>query len=167
MADMGGALAGIAVLDLTQGVAGPYCTKLFVDYGAEVLKVERPGSGDPTRRTGPFFYDLVRISDVFLENNAADVVEHLRIDYETLSALNPRLVMARFPGFGISGPYRDFKGYAPTMEAVAGHTYLRGYRDSDPSWTPAADTATRTPASTSPSRSRPRSTRGNAREWGS
>ena len=74
--------------------------------------------------------------DVFLENNAADVVEHLRIDYETLSELNPRLVMARFPGFGISGPYRDFKGYAPTMEAVAGHTYLRGYRDSDPSWTP-------------------------------
>ena len=82
------------------------------------------------------FYELVRISDVFLENNAADVAAQLRIDYETLSALNPRLVMARFPGFGISGPYRDFKGYAPTMEAVAGHTYLRGYRDSDPSWTP-------------------------------
>ena len=54
MADTGGALAGIAVLDLTQGVAGPYCTKLFSDYGAEVLKVERPGSGDPTRRAGPF-----------------------------------------------------------------------------------------------------------------
>ncbi|MYE46167.1 MAG: CoA transferase [Chloroflexi bacterium] len=82
------------------------------------------------------FHDLVRVSDVFLENNAADVVERLGIGYETLSRLNPRLVMGRFPGFGISGPYRNFKGYAPTMEAFAGHTYLRGYRDSDPSWTP-------------------------------
>ena len=82
------------------------------------------------------FHDLVRVSDVFLENNAADVAERLGIGYETLSRLNPRLVMGRFPGFGISGPYRNFKGYAPTMEAFAGHTYLRGYRDSDPSWTP-------------------------------
>jgi crotonobetainyl-CoA:carnitine CoA-transferase CaiB-like acyl-CoA transferase len=82
------------------------------------------------------FHELVRVSDVFLENNAVDVVQKLQIDYGTLSKLNPRLVMARFPGFGTTGPYRDFKGYAPTMEAVAGHTYLRGYRDSDPSWTP-------------------------------
>ncbi len=52
-----GALAGLRILDLTQGVAGPYCTKLFSDYGAEVLKIERPDGGDPARRAGPFLDD--------------------------------------------------------------------------------------------------------------
>ena len=82
------------------------------------------------------FYELVKVSDVFLENNAASVVERFEMDYPQLSALNPRIVMARFPGFGTTGPYRGFKGYAPTMDALGGHTFLRGYRDSDPSWTP-------------------------------
>lgn len=82
------------------------------------------------------FLDLVRVSDVFLENNAAAVVEHLGIDWPQLSAVNPRLIMARFPGFGIEGPYKHFKGYGATMEAVVGHTALRGYRDADPSLTP-------------------------------
>ena len=82
------------------------------------------------------FYALVREADVFLENNAADVVEDLKIDYPQLSAVNPRLVMVRFPGFGITGPYKYFKGYGATMEGIVGHTMLRGYRDSDPSATP-------------------------------
>ncbi|MEZ4554304.1 MAG: CoA transferase [Dehalococcoidia bacterium] len=82
------------------------------------------------------FYSLVREADVFLENNAADVVEDLKIDWPQLSAINPRLIMVRFPGFGISGPYKHFKGYGATMEAIVGHTMLRGYRDSDPSATP-------------------------------
>lgn len=82
------------------------------------------------------FYALVREADVFLENNAADVVEDLKIDYSQLSAVNPRLIMVRFPGFGITGPYKYFKGYGATMEAIVGHTMLRGYRDSDPSATP-------------------------------
>ena len=82
------------------------------------------------------FYELVRVSDVFLENNAAAVVEKFEIDWPQLSKINPRLIMARFPGFGLTGPYRDFKGYAPTMGALGGHTYLRGYADSDPSYTP-------------------------------
>ena len=84
------------------------------------------------------FYELVRHSDVYVENNAADVVENLQIDWPTLSAINPRLVMARFPGFGISGPYAHYKGYGNVMEAVAGHTLLRGYADSDPSHTPSS-----------------------------
>ena len=83
------------------------------------------------------FLDLVRDADVFIENNAADVVANLGIEWETLSAINPRLIMVRFPGFGISGPYEHFKGFGATMEAVIGHTMLRGYRDSDPSQTPA------------------------------
>ena len=82
------------------------------------------------------FFELVRQSDVFLENNAAGVVEHLGIDWPQLSEVNPRLVMVRFPGFGISGPYKYFRGYGATMEAVVGHTMLRGYRDADPSATP-------------------------------
>jgi len=82
------------------------------------------------------FYSLVREADIFIENNAADVVEDLKIDWPQLSKINPRLIMMRFPGFGISGPYKHFKGYGATMEAIVGHTMLRGYRDSDPSATP-------------------------------
>ena len=80
--------------------------------------------------------ELVRVSDVYIENNAASVVEKFGLDYPQLAELNPRIVMARFPGFGTTGPYRSFKGFAPTMDALGGHTALRGYLDSDPSWTP-------------------------------
>ncbi len=83
------------------------------------------------------FFGLVREADVFVENNAADVVDNLGISWETLSEINPRLIMVRFPGFGISGPYEHFKGFGATMESVIGHTMLRGYRDSGPSQTPA------------------------------
>ncbi|MBM4415905.1 MAG: CoA transferase [Chloroflexi bacterium] len=82
------------------------------------------------------FYELVQHADAFIENNAAAVVERLKLDYATLTQLNPRLIMVRFPGFGIEGPYRHYKGYGTIMEAVAGHTLLRGYEGSDPSQTP-------------------------------
>ncbi len=81
-------------------------------------------------------HDLVRIADVFVENNAASVVEKFGLDYPQLAELNPRIIMARFPGFGTTGPYRGFRGFGPTMDGLGGHTNLRGYRDSDPSWTP-------------------------------
>ena len=80
--------------------------------------------------------ELVRVSDVYIENNATSVVEKFGLDYPQLAELNLRIVVARFPGFGTTGPYRGFKGYAPTMDALGGHTALRGYLDSDPSWTP-------------------------------
>lgn len=89
-----------------------------------------------SERGRELFYELVRESDVFIENNAANVAEHLHVDYATLSTINSRLIMVRFPGFGTVGPYRHFKGYGTIMEAVAGHTSIRGYEDSDPSMTP-------------------------------
>jgi crotonobetainyl-CoA:carnitine CoA-transferase CaiB-like acyl-CoA transferase len=82
------------------------------------------------------FLELVKKADVFLENNATSVVEHLGIGWEVLHAANPRLVMVRFPGFGITGPYAHYKGYGLQMEGVAGHTMVRGYSGSDPSTTP-------------------------------
>ena len=91
-----------------------------------------------SERGHELFLDLVRHSDAYIENNAADVVDNLNIGYEVLSEVNPELIMVRFPGFGIEGPYRDFKGYGANMEAVAGHTGVRGYPESDPSDTPAS-----------------------------
>ena len=79
------------------------------------------------------FFDLARVCDAYIENNAAGVVDRLFGGWEALSRVNPRLVMASFPGFGLSGPYRHFKGYGATMEAIAGHTMLRGYRGEPPS----------------------------------
>jgi len=83
-------------------------------------------------------FELVKRSDAFIENNAAGVVDSLGIGWDELHAVNPRLVMVRFPGFGITGPYSHHKGYGSNMEAVAGHTMVRGYSDADPSLTPAS-----------------------------
>ena len=99
------------------------------NHKSVALDIERPEGLELLR-------ELVRVSDVYIENNAAGVVEKFGLDYPQLAELNPRIVMARFPGFGTTGPYRGYKGFAPTMDALGGHTWLRGYRGSDPSWTP-------------------------------
>jgi crotonobetainyl-CoA:carnitine CoA-transferase CaiB-like acyl-CoA transferase len=89
-----------------------------------------------SERGHELFLDLVKQADVFLENNAANVVENLGIGWDVLHAANPQLVMVRFPGFGITGPYAHHKGYGTNMEAIAGHTMVRGYAGDDPSTTP-------------------------------
>ena len=89
-----------------------------------------------SERGHELFLELVKHADVFLENNAANVVENLGIGWDVLHAANPQLIMVRFPGFGITGPYAHFKGYGLQMEGVAGHTMVRGYPGSDPSTTP-------------------------------
>jgi crotonobetainyl-CoA:carnitine CoA-transferase CaiB-like acyl-CoA transferase len=89
-----------------------------------------------SERGHELFLELVKQADVFLENNAANVVENLGIGWEVLHAANPQLIMVRFPGFGITGPYAHYKGYGLQMEGVAGHTMVRGYPGSDPSTTP-------------------------------
>src|SRR5438093_1544372 len=63
--------------------------------------------------------------------NAADVVHRMGIDYETLSKVNPRLIMLSMSAFGATGPYRHFRAYGANIEAVVGHTLLRGYADTD------------------------------------
>src|SRR5262249_8804001 len=88
------------------------------------------------QRGHDLFLQLVTKADVFLKNNAAGVVEHLVIGWEVLHAANPRLIMVRFPGFGITGPYAHHKGYGHNMEAVIGHTMVRGYPDDAPATTP-------------------------------
>jgi crotonobetainyl-CoA:carnitine CoA-transferase CaiB-like acyl-CoA transferase len=77
------------------------------------------------------FYRLARNSDVFIENNAPDVVRRLGIDYEALRQHNPGLIMASLPAFGTVGPYSHFRAYGANMEAVVGHTLLRLYPDTD------------------------------------
>lgn len=78
------------------------------------------------------FFRLAERSDIFIENNAPDVISKLGIGYDVLAAVNPRLIMISMPAFGSSGPYHHFRAYGANMEAVVGHTLLRGYPDTDP-----------------------------------
>ena len=138
-----GALSGYKVLDVTHYIAGPYSTKLLAGYGAEVIKVEKPGTGDGARRLGSFVGDdphiekselflflntgkksitlnlktpigvdifkrLVKEADVVVENFEPPVMPSLGLGYDTLSEVNPRLVMTSISNFGQSGPYRDY-----------------------------------------------------------
>jgi crotonobetainyl-CoA:carnitine CoA-transferase CaiB-like acyl-CoA transferase len=77
------------------------------------------------------FFRLAKVSDVFIENGAAGTVEKLGITYEALKEINPKLIMCSLPGYGTNGPYKYYKGYGANVEAVCGHTYLRGYPDMD------------------------------------
>ena len=160
------ALEGVRVLDLTHHIAGPYCTKLLADFGAEVVKIERPG-GDPARRMAPFHNDeadpeksllfaylntnkqsvtlnlkteggirvlksLVEQSDVLVENFAPKVMPRLGLDFETLQALNPSLVMTSISNFGQTGPYRDYKAADIIEFALGGLMYIFGAYDREP-----------------------------------
>ena len=161
------ALEGIKVLDLTHHIAGPYCTKLLADFGADVVKIERPGSGDPARRMGPFFQDdpdpdksipflylntskrsvtidlktdagrnavrrLARDADLVVENFSPTVLPSLGLGYETLRALNPRLVVVSISNFGQTGPYRDYKAADIVEYALGGQMYIFGSNDREP-----------------------------------
>ncbi|MFC1532026.1 CaiB/BaiF CoA transferase family protein [Thermodesulfobacteriota bacterium] len=161
------ALSDVKVLDLSWYFTGPYCTKLLADYGAEVIKVERPGEGDPTRRMGPFPDDsphfeksalflhlntnkrgitlnlkseegrdivkkLVSKVDILVESFRPGVMSKLGLDYETLSEINPRLVMASISSFGQTGPYRDFKATDIVEYALGGPMYSTGIPDREP-----------------------------------
>lgn len=157
---LNGPLQDIRIVELGQLIAGPFCGQLMGDLGAEVIKVEPPGTGDPMREWGqgiPVWWSviarnkksitlnlrekegqallkkLVAEADVLIENFRPGTMEKWGLDYPTLAALNPRLIMVRVSGFGQSGPYAQRAGYGSIGEAMGGIRYLAGDPDRPPS----------------------------------
>ena len=151
-----GPLAGLKVLELGQLIAGPFAGKTLGDFGAEVIKVEPPGTGDPLRqwrllhegtsvwwqvqsrnkqsvvldlRTPEGRETVCRLideADVLIENFKPGTMEKWGMGYEQLSARNPGLIMLRISGYGQSGPYRERPGFAVVAEAMGGLRHLMG-----------------------------------------
>ncbi|WP_295528449.1 CoA transferase [Novosphingobium sp. Chol11] len=156
-----GALKGIRVIELGQLLAGPFCGQLLGDMGAEVIKVEPPGAGDPMRDWGlgddkvnwevisrnkksvsanlrvPEGQDLIRrlvaSADVLVENFKPGTLEKWGLGPDALHAINPRLIIARMSGYGQSGPYSDRAGFGGIGEAMGGWRYIVGEPDRPPS----------------------------------
>lgn len=157
-----GPLAGVRVLDLTRVLAGPFCTMMLADLGADVVKVEAPG-GDDTRRWGPpwiagesayftcvnrnkrdlvldFRTDaardalrkLVVDADVVIENFKVGTMEKWGLGYEALEKINPGLVYCSITGYGRTGPKASLPGYDPILEAVGGFMAINGEMGGDP-----------------------------------
>ena len=145
---MTGPLDGIRVVDLTSYIAGSYGAMMLADLGADVVKVEAI-EGDSFRELSGFYgwnrgkrslavnlkdpdgraivHRLAREADVVMENMRPGVVERLGVDYETLRALNPRLVYSTVTAFGSDGPYRDRPGFDPLLQAMGGLMTLQGF----------------------------------------
>lgn len=149
-------LAGIRVLELGQLIAGPFAAKTLADFGAQVVKIEPPGQGDPLRKwrllhegtsvwweaqsrnkqsvcvdlRQPEGQDIVRMlaaeADVLIENFRPGTLEKWGMSWEALHALNPRLIMLRVSGYGQTGPKAREPGFAAIGEAMAGVRYLNG-----------------------------------------
>jgi len=156
-----GPLTDLRVIELGQLIAGPFCGQLFADMGADVIKVEPPGTGDPMRVWGrdgyPMWWtvcarnkrcmtldlrseqgqaiikDLVRDADFILENFRPGTMEKWGLGYDVLSEINPGLIMIRVSGYGQTGPYSKRPGYASVGEAMGGVRYLMGEPDRKPS----------------------------------
>jgi len=150
----GGPLAGLKVLELGQLIAGPFAAKTLADFGADVVKIEPPGAGDPLRKwrllkdgtsvwwqvqsrnkrsvaldlKDPDAQEIVRKlaaeSDVLIENFRPGAMEGWGLGPDVLLQLNPRLVMLRVSGYGQSGPYRDRPGFGVVAEAMGGLRHL-------------------------------------------
>jgi crotonobetainyl-CoA:carnitine CoA-transferase CaiB-like acyl-CoA transferase len=155
-------LAGIKVLELGSLVAGPYASALLAQFGAEVIKIEPPGEGDPLRQwrkvhkgTSLWWYSqsrnkksvtldlksdagremihrLVRGCDIVIENFRPGTLERWGIGWEALSATNPKLIMVRVSGYGQTGPYRERPGFAAIAECMGGLRYVSGFPDRPP-----------------------------------
>jgi crotonobetainyl-CoA:carnitine CoA-transferase CaiB-like acyl-CoA transferase len=156
-----GSLSNIRVLDLTRVLAGPWATQMLADFGAEVIKIEKPGEGDDTRGWGPPFLknpdgtlgdaayfqsanrgkwsvaidmanaegqqlirDLAAKSDVVIENFKVGGLKKYGLDYESLKAVNPRLIYCSITGFGQDGPFANRAGYDFMIQGMGGMMML-------------------------------------------
>lgn len=149
-------LKGLKVLELGQLIAGPFATKLLGEFGADVIKIEPPGTGDPLRKwrmiedgTSLWWHvqtrnkrsvaldlrseegqalvrKLATEADVVVENFRPGTLDNWGLGWEALSKLNPRLIMVHISGYGQTGPYRDKPGFGVIGEAMGGLRYLTG-----------------------------------------
>ncbi|WP_205684386.1 CaiB/BaiF CoA-transferase family protein [Bacillus sp. MUM 13] len=156
------ALEGLRVLEMGQLIAGPFASRLLAEFGAEVIKVESPTTGDPIRTwrvvengTSLWWYvqsrnkksvtidlrqqdgqdlirGLVKEIDILIENFRPGTMEKWGLCYEELKKINPRLIMIRVSGYGQDGPYRDKPGFGSIGEAMGGLRYITGYPDRPP-----------------------------------
>ena len=161
-----GPLAGLKVLDLSIIVAGGTASSLLADFGAEVIKVERPGAGDPLRNWGPFangvslwwkvhsrnkksitlnlatpegqdiLKKLAAQADVLIEGFRPGAMERWGLGPDDLQAVNPKLVILRFSGFGQTGPYKDRPGFGTIAECMSGYISMTGFPDTAPNLPP-------------------------------
>jgi len=157
-----GPLAGVRVLDIGTMIAAPFGASLLADFGADVIKVELPGSGDSSRALLPkpegvsvrwaslnrnkrcvtldlksdagrgLFLKLVAESDIIMENFRPGTLERWGLDDETLRRANPGIIVVHISGYGQTGPYRDLAGFGTPATAFSGVTYLMGYPDRPP-----------------------------------
>jgi formyl-CoA transferase len=149
-------LSGLRVLEMGSLIAGPFAARTLADFGADVIKIEPPKVGDPLRSwrteegtTSVWWHvqargkksvaidlrqkegqDLVRKlaleADVIIENFRPGTLEKWGLDYDTLSAINPRIIMLRISGYGQSGPMRDLAGFGVVAEAMGGLRHITG-----------------------------------------
>jgi formyl-CoA transferase len=155
-------LRGVRVLDLGTMIAAPYGASMLADFGADVIKIEQPQSGDPSRALLPnvdgvslryailnrnkrsvtldlrtetgrdLFLRLVAGSDMIVENFRPGTLERWGLDEPTLREVNPRVIIVRISGYGQSGPSRELAGFGTPATAFSGIMYLTGYRDRPP-----------------------------------
>jgi len=166
---MPGPLSGLRVLDLSRVLAGPWATQILADFGAEVIKVEKPGEGDDTRGWGPPFITnpdgskgdaayflstnrgkwsveidmasaegqklirrLAARADVVMENFKVGGLKKYGLDYDSLKAVNPRLIYCSLTGFGQTGPYAQRAGYDFMIQGMGGIMSVTGQPDGAP-----------------------------------
>lgn len=157
-----GPLAGVKVLELGSLIAGPFCSRILAEFGAEVIKIEAPGEGDPLRRWRKMYGEtslwwllqarnkysitvnlkvsdgigivkrLAQEADIVVENFRPGVLEKLGLGWEVLHALNPKLVMVRLSGFGQTGPMAKQPGFGAIGESMGGLRHVTGFADRPP-----------------------------------
>lgn len=161
MSDTNAPLHGLKVLDLTEHMAGPFCTMILADMGADVIKLERPGKGDSSRHMGDaternayfryinrskqsltlnyksekgreIFLDLVREADILVENYRPTVMPRAGLGWDVLKEINPRLIYAQLSGLGYDGPLASRGGFDLIAQGQGGIMHVTGEPDGPP-----------------------------------